>query len=320
MPNQDLNHLKPFRYYTQFILPLSYDDSLSYYEVLAKVTTKLNEVIEWANNYRDDLKAYVDQKTLENLTQMQNMLAEYKTTVDGQLANMQAQLDGILTQVNQIIKDFEAKLNAFQTDITNQFNQFKTEITQQIAENEAWVKAQILKLQAEVNSKLALVYSQMEINKEFNKLYTDSRIEWLINHLQEYLPVPVISPITGRLEPIQTVLYQITEAARVWACTCGQYDLLALTCQEYDDLNLTCWNYDWFAWYKLGPYRFIHRCFSEDSGRFLPIQRVIHEIYQRLRVNGITAGAYDNLALSCDAYDELQLTAYAYNWEAFPQS
>lgn len=39
------------RFWMQRILPLVYDDSLSYLEALAKMREKLNEVIEYYNNY-----------------------------------------------------------------------------------------------------------------------------------------------------------------------------------------------------------------------------------------------------------------------------
>ena len=45
----------PFRYWCYKILPLVYDDSLSYYEVLCKVTAKLNEVIEMVNTSTDNV-------------------------------------------------------------------------------------------------------------------------------------------------------------------------------------------------------------------------------------------------------------------------
>ena len=38
------------RFWCQKILPLVYDDSLSYYETLCKLTATLNEVIETINN------------------------------------------------------------------------------------------------------------------------------------------------------------------------------------------------------------------------------------------------------------------------------
>lgn len=38
------------RYYAYKILPLVYDESLSYYEVLNKVVYKVNEVIDYVDN------------------------------------------------------------------------------------------------------------------------------------------------------------------------------------------------------------------------------------------------------------------------------
>ena len=38
--------LRPFRFWCQKVLPLVYDDSLSYYEVLCKLKEKLNELIQ----------------------------------------------------------------------------------------------------------------------------------------------------------------------------------------------------------------------------------------------------------------------------------
>lgn len=46
--------LKPFRFWTQKVLPLVYDDSLSYYEVLNKIATKLNEVIAYVTTEIND--------------------------------------------------------------------------------------------------------------------------------------------------------------------------------------------------------------------------------------------------------------------------
>lgn len=72
--NQPTPDVAPFRYYVQMVLPAVYGDELSYYEVLAKVTEKLNEVIENLNKqgqnvndlmvFYNQLKARVD--ALEN--------------------------------------------------------------------------------------------------------------------------------------------------------------------------------------------------------------------------------------------------------------
>lgn len=43
------------------ILPLSYDDSLSYYEQVCKLTVKVNEIIDFINTGANEaLKEYID--------------------------------------------------------------------------------------------------------------------------------------------------------------------------------------------------------------------------------------------------------------------
>lgn len=57
------NNIKPFRFWCAKILPTEYDDALSYYEVLCKVVTKLNEIGATTNeigNALTELTEYVN--------------------------------------------------------------------------------------------------------------------------------------------------------------------------------------------------------------------------------------------------------------------
>ncbi|MBO7691141.1 MAG: hypothetical protein J6T10_00725 [Methanobrevibacter sp.] len=60
----EIKMVKPLKYWVQKVLPLVYDDSLSYYELLNKVVLKLNELI--VNN--DNLPDYIRQQISEMLT------------------------------------------------------------------------------------------------------------------------------------------------------------------------------------------------------------------------------------------------------------
>lgn len=60
----DFNKMSPFRFWCQKILPLVYDDSLSYYELLCKVVSSLNASIENINNLigaYESLEKYVNE-------------------------------------------------------------------------------------------------------------------------------------------------------------------------------------------------------------------------------------------------------------------
>ena len=71
--------LKPFRYWCQKVLPLVYDDSLSYYELLCKVIDYLNKTMEDVETLHGDItdlhKAY---------TQLQEYVNNYFSTLDMQ--------------------------------------------------------------------------------------------------------------------------------------------------------------------------------------------------------------------------------------------
>jgi hypothetical protein len=84
--NWDNKQITPFTFYCQHVLPLVYDESLSYYEVLCKLQTKLNEVIKSQNDIQDtfqELLKFVNTQ-LEKFTKEQLE----KWLNDGTLANL----------------------------------------------------------------------------------------------------------------------------------------------------------------------------------------------------------------------------------------
>lgn len=53
--------MNDLRFYVQKVLPLVYDDSLSYYEVMNKLVAKVNELVKFASDLDEDIKAQVEQ-------------------------------------------------------------------------------------------------------------------------------------------------------------------------------------------------------------------------------------------------------------------
>jgi hypothetical protein len=72
------------RYWCHKILPLVYEDSLSYYEVLCKMKAKLNEVIENVN----EIPSYIDEVIDEKLSDdnIKRILREYMLGIEGALS------------------------------------------------------------------------------------------------------------------------------------------------------------------------------------------------------------------------------------------
>lgn len=116
--------LQPFRYWCQKVLPLVYDDSLSYYELLCKVVDFLNKTMEDVETLHGDVtglhEAYV---------KLQGYVNNYFSTLDVQkeINNKLDELveNGTLTQLITPIVDNKTKIyvnNWLNNNITNPTN------------------------------------------------------------------------------------------------------------------------------------------------------------------------------------------------------
>ena len=119
----DYKDLKPFRMWCQKVLPLVYDDSLSYYEVLCKVVDYLNKTMEDVGVLHDDVDALNTA-----YQQLQSYVNDYFSTLDVQeeinnKLNVMAEdgtLDALLlpyfnaykTEINGIVENFESSINS----------------------------------------------------------------------------------------------------------------------------------------------------------------------------------------------------------------
>ena len=86
--SMDVKPLNHFRFWCQKVLPLVYDDSLSYYEVLCKVVNYINNLIDTNNQiieYVDELKAElkVVQDWIDNVdtSYAESIIREYLATM-----------------------------------------------------------------------------------------------------------------------------------------------------------------------------------------------------------------------------------------------
>ena len=69
-------NIEKLRFWCFKVLPLVYDDSLSYYEVLCKVKDKLNEMIDSLDELSDSVK-----EMQEVIAQLQQWIDNFDTTV-----------------------------------------------------------------------------------------------------------------------------------------------------------------------------------------------------------------------------------------------
>ncbi len=80
--------LRHFRFWCQSVLPLVYDDSLSYYEVLCKVVTYINKLIDSDKEIIDDIEGLkADLKIVQDW--IDNFSTDYaKKIIEDSIATM----------------------------------------------------------------------------------------------------------------------------------------------------------------------------------------------------------------------------------------
>lgn len=124
--------VEPFRFWCQKVLPLTYDDSLSYYELLCKVVNYVNHLIEDVSNAEDNIEAL-----LTAYNELQSYVNDYFSNLDvqeeinkkldimassGALYDIMApyfqSLNNALAQANTAIDEVAGDLNVLDARVT----------------------------------------------------------------------------------------------------------------------------------------------------------------------------------------------------------
>lgn len=157
-------HFPDFAFWLQKTQPLVYDDALSYYEVLCRISAMLNQLIKQVNDLTDAQKKFIEDATkLLNqiisewnsiVDQWNNIVTEWNgmkttwaqwsttwaqwSTTWAQWVSTFAQWVSTFAQWTETFNNMVQNNNQFKSDITNQFNSYKKEINNIISnfENE----------------------------------------------------------------------------------------------------------------------------------------------------------------------------------------
>ena len=229
------------------------------------------------------------------------------------------------------IKALENEISSFETEIDNRFNALKTELSEEIY-------TQLQLAIADLNSQLGEIYRRLseidsaiirqrlylegriEATEDFCILYTDEKIQELINSLPDLTTVNVFNPVRGEVTTIQEAVNDLYDLGRSEGITALEYDSLGLSATEYDNLELTAIQYDQYARYYLDLNGFIinpfHYMTSPFTGELVRLEVVINELASLHKDDTLTADEYDTLALDADYYDALDISAYDYDWHS----
>ena len=114
-PSNDYKDTQPFKAWCQKVLPIVYDDSLSYYELLCKLldavnknsenntilVTDMNRLCEYVNTYFDNLDVQDEiNKKLDKMVTSGQLDFLFKKYLDPKLAEQDEKIDNIDNSLN----------------------------------------------------------------------------------------------------------------------------------------------------------------------------------------------------------------------------
>lgn len=158
--------IERFNFWCTKVLPLVYDNSLSYYEVLCKLTKFIKELVleldSW-EQFNEQLQADVDQLKKE--------WPEFKTELEGEFDDFKNQTLEDIAHIEQDMADFEESMKNQQQSFEDQMNQNQNDFENQ------------------VNGSIANMNNTLDDikNGDYVDLYLDSIKNYIDNNLQNFV-------------------------------------------------------------------------------------------------------------------------------------
>lgn len=329
--------MRRLKFWCQPVLPLTYDDSLSYYETLAKVVSKVNEVIKFTEGILEEAESYTD-----------SQIAGLKTVLETEIAELRNDMEAFKVEVYAYV---DAQNEEFKNDMLGMFDAYKNSIEEELADFENTVNQTIATLSSRVDTLREYVNAndadiRQSIVNYFNesKEYTDALVEQLEQEIQAIVlesVTKVVDPCDWETKHLQDALDNMYYNLRSWAFKARGYDMLGLTAAEYDAFSISAWNYDylgkWWLWQKPELKKYVDdKCKScmkalEHMRHLIDRRTLSHSAWtgsvdetrsildcaiMEIRTDAITAYAYDALGLTSTEYESYDMTAYMYDWHA----
>ena len=308
--------LHPLFFKCHKILPLVYDESLSYYEGLCKCVASLNEVIESTNQLNDNVA---------DINSRENELADKVNEIAEEINGFEAEING---KFDELVIKIERELGEKFEDYDRQFAELKEE-----------TQAELLELQNEMNNFMQFTFPQFQaeirqiieeelglIDDKFDSL-EDELKAYIYNELQKILEeipqhVWVLDPTTGEYGDIQSVINNFYNVLRYFALTADEFDALGMTVDELEHIvvngvprGLTCLEWDMYAKLFINVDKDKDKVSSYLTGELVELEDNVNINNMLLKESGCyECEEFDEVGGDCDTIDALNISAYRWDW------
>lgn len=311
-----VENVTKLKFWCQKVLPLAYDDSLSYYEVLCKTVNKINELRDAVESDVERLDAK-DSELDGKITAVQNEIDTFEQSVINAFNEYKAETDKNFEQLKkeltdayaQLESDFKKQFDDLESDFKTQFGQLYNtinDVKKQVDDEMSLIETKISQMRDEIGNIRELTYL---LNYQ-TVTYVNEELEKLRKEIPE-LVYTVKSPIDRHEETIQEAFDEIFNALSYGSYTAGQFDEQDYTAEEWDGFNLTAYEFD-TAGKDLTAIPWYLKIRNPFSGRFESAVEVVKTLCT-FHTGDRTAEYIDGLDETAETIDGYDRTAY--DWD-----
>lgn len=278
------NDITPLKFWCQKILPLSYDDSLSYYETLCRFADKVNELIERLNLYQEEYRDYVDEQ-----------VSFLKTYID--------------EQDNATKTVLEIKMENLKNETERQMNELKLHLKQTLDD--------VNNKLAEYSESLVRLYDFVVSDQNRQDIYFKNILEEFYHKIwsliDQYTNI-IYNPTNGQLTTVEQAINDIWNILRYQALTCIEFEWLGYSCDKWDSIGYSALDFDLYSGVKYG--KRICDCWMINpyTGEKSLVTDVIYTLIG-MRAEGLTTEQYDAKNLTASRFDSTNITAYDFDFQ-----
>ena len=276
--------ITPLKFWCQKILPLSYDDSLSYYETLCRFADKVNELIDRMNIYEEEYKDYVDEQ-----------VSFLKTYID--------------EQDNATKTVLEIKMENLKNETERQMNELKLKLQETLDG--------VNKKLAEYSESLVRLYDFVVSDQNRQDIYFKNLLEEFYHKIwsliDQYTNI-IYNPTNGQLTTVEQAINDIWNILRYQAMTCIEFEWLGYSCDKWDSIGYSALDFDLYSGVKYA--KRICDCWMINpyTGEKSLVTDVIYTLIG-MRAEGLTTEQYDAKKLTASRFDSTDITAYDFDFQ-----
>ncbi|WP_289198096.1 hypothetical protein [Bacteroides acidifaciens] len=321
--------------YSPKIIPLAYEDSLSYIEQVYSIIAKVNDLIDSINNMELDFttisKEYID----EQVSAVKEWVALTNNQFQNQLTNQ------VNTDIQNFKDEMDTKFSSLQGNVAGELYNINQKLDDLLKQTNISLE--------KFNVRIAEIAGNVNKNNDFLLDYfkkVSDELKQLIEDAMSYKTgnmITVMNPTTNRNSTLNKALADMYEEHLLFGVTAEQYDNMDLTAELYDSLEITASEFDYNGLFYLFDYLYMAgfrnelkemkeyvdneivdlkkevanaiTMHSPFTGEIDTVQNIITLLAQFHMYGSLTAQEYDDKELTAQAYDDLELTAYVFDWQ-----